>query len=220
MLLQGLLDPLVATAEALIGAFPPTLPIEEEMAIRGAVVRRRREFAAGRSCARAAMQRFGLQGAPVPMGADRAPVWPDGVVGSISHCETRCVAAVALKADGIRAIGVDIEAAAPLEEDLALEICTELERSWLASQAESERGHLLRAIFSAKECTYKCQYPITGQLIGFDALGIDLDIENGTFTASFQKDVLPYRMGDQLCGRIRIADSHIVTAMSVGVHEA
>jgi 4'-phosphopantetheinyl transferase EntD len=41
------------------------------------------------------MDALGLPERPIPMGRDRAPVWPEGVVGSISHSDAFCLAAVA-----------------------------------------------------------------------------------------------------------------------------
>ena len=57
-----------------------------------AVPQRRREFFAGRLAAHRAMEALGHLPEPVPMGQDRAPVWPQGLVGSISHGAGACAA--------------------------------------------------------------------------------------------------------------------------------
>lgn len=215
MLFDGLLDARIAVAESSIGSATFVLMPEEAVAMRGAVLSRHNEFAAGRHCARVAMAQLGRHGLAVPMGGDRAPIWPNGLVGSISHCGSSCAAAVARAADGFAAIGIDIEAARPLDIDLAEEICTGGEREWLAAMPEAERGLLLAAIFSAKEATYKCQYALTGKLIDFQALSIEFDLEDSRFQARFEIDVLPYKVGDALPGAIRFGAEHITTAVVV-----
>ena len=46
------------------------------------------DFATGRYCAMKALEQFGIQDAIIPIGEDRAPIWPEGIVGSISHCDS------------------------------------------------------------------------------------------------------------------------------------
>ena len=56
-------------------------------------------------------------------GTDRAPLWPAGAVGSISHTDDYCVVVVGHSVEH-RSLGVDAEPAAPLEEHVWTEICT------------------------------------------------------------------------------------------------
>src|SRR5207302_6761936 len=81
------------------------------------VERRRREFAVGRACARRALRAFGIVGVAISTGVQREPVWPQGVVGSITHCTGYCAAAVAL-GDHVTAIGIDAEVNAALPAEL------------------------------------------------------------------------------------------------------
>lgn len=215
MLLEGLFAAGIRTSESMIAGQGAALHPEEAAAVAGAVANRRHEFSAGRACARNAMERLGLPALALPMGSDRAPVWPQGLVGTISHDRTHCAAAVALRSDGFLALGLDIEEAEPVEERLADDICTAGERDWLARQPAGHRGLLLKAIFSAKECAYKCQYPLSGTLLDFQDLSLDLDMAGERFTAQFLKDALPFGCGDRLAGRIRLSHGHIVSAMSI-----
>ena len=61
--------------------------VEEEMNLmKGAAECRRREFAAARGLAHEAMRRLGMPLRPVLRAGDgRAPRWPAGVVGALSH---------------------------------------------------------------------------------------------------------------------------------------
>lgn len=149
---------------------------EEAAAVARAVPKRRTEFAAGRSAARAAMAEIGFAPAAIPQGRDRAPIWPVGLSGSIAHCDTCCVSVVALQ-EHYAVLGVDVEPATPLAPDLVAVICTPAERAWLAG--ESDPGLASKMIFSAKEAVYKAQYPLTGKVIGFDA--VTLDMTDDTF---------------------------------------
>ena len=215
MLFNGLLDPPVCVRESEANGLRSMLFPEEMAAIANAVEKRQREFAGGRACAREAFAALGLPPMAIPSGADRAPIWPKGVVGSISHSSTWCVAAVALQSDGIRSIGVDIEELEPLEEAFAADICVDFERRWLDRQPSDQRGLLLKALFSAKECAYKCQYPLTKTFLGYDAMRIELNVDAESFSAYFEVDAYPFEVGYRLDGRIRFAGDHIASAMTL-----
>ena len=85
---------------------------QEAVAVDRAVPRRRAEFAAGRRCARAALARIGIPPAPLLRGEDREPLWPDGAVGSITHCAGYVAAAVAAT-EVMLSVGIDAEVHAP-----------------------------------------------------------------------------------------------------------
>lgn len=190
-------------------AFP-----QEAAIVARATPARRREFLAGRAALHAAMGQLGLPARAVECGPDRAPVWPDDLVGSLSHNATICIAAMARSRD-LRSLGVDVEDHAPLDPGLIPEICTLAERAWLAIQPEAERGILARLIFSAKECAYKCQYPVSGALFGFDALEITPDPDTGQFEATFLGDVPGFVAGACLHGRFVMTGGLIVTAIAL-----
>lgn len=178
---------------------------DEADSLSASVAKRRREFSAGRSAVRQAMTDLGYATLPVLQGADRAPIWPDSLTGSISHCKTACLGVVG----SVRALGVDIEEAKPLEANLIPIICTPRERDWVAGQDPL----MLRLVFSAKECAYKAQYTISRTLFGFDTL--ELTIDGSSFTACFLRDVAPFQTGDTLTGRYAMDRDHIITAMTL-----
>lgn len=156
------------------GLFP-----QEVSTIARAVPKRRREFAAGRRAARAAMAELGLPPEPILRGKQREPLWPEGIAGSIAHCDTLCIAAVSR---AHRSLGLDIEPATPLAADLEDVVCTPAERAWLDTQPAATRGLHAKQIFSAKEAVYKAQYPLTGRMIGFEE--VDITFAGAEFSAS------------------------------------
>ncbi|WP_258609692.1 4'-phosphopantetheinyl transferase family protein [Mesorhizobium sp. AR10] len=213
----GLLDPAVRFRSCAIASVEPgsVHPAEAACLPATAVESRRREFAAGRACAAEAMKALGLPLEPIGTATDRSPVWPEGIVGSISHSGSIAGASVALRSSGIRAIGLDIEELLPLDEELYPEICVEEERAWLATRPPSERGLLAKAIFCAKEASYKCQYSLSRQILEFAALRVELDLPQHRFSAYFLEEVAPFAVRDRLVGRIWISAGHIVAALAV-----
>jgi len=193
-----------------------TLWPEEEAAIARAVPKRVLEFTAGRTAARAAMAQLGHDPHPIPMAPDRAPVWPVTLIGSIAHCDSACIAAVA-PADQFRAVGIDIEAATPLDPELWGTILTPAERTWLDTHPPGQRGLLTKAIFCAKESVYKAQYPLTGQLIGFEAVEITIPAPLKTFSASFPHPVGLIPKGLELTGQFAQLQDMLISCLTIGV---
>lgn len=214
---QNLFGPGVAVAAADPRA-PATGLLPEEAPPAGRMIdKRHREFAAGRRAARAAMAALGLPPAAIPMGPDRAPVWPGGVTGSISHTDTHCLAAVtrtdATRAGDVKSLGLDLEPDMALEPELWPEICTSAELDWLDTRPAPERGRLARLIFSAKECVYKAQYPLTGMMLGFDAFGIAPDLAAGTFTATAMQPLPPLSARARFNGRQTVLRDVLATVV-------
>jgi 4'-phosphopantetheinyl transferase EntD len=193
------------------GAHAAPLP-EEQPAIASAGPKRQAEFVAGRAAIRQAMQTLGTAPCGVPAGPDRAPIWPIGLVGSLSHCDTACVAAMG-RSQRLRAIGVDIEECIGLPPDLIPTVCSLAERAWLSTQPEDRRPHLARLIFCAKQCGYKCQYPVTRIPLDFDGFEITPDLDTGQFEATFTRDVGCFTAGTCLPGRFAITDGVIACGM-------
>ena len=145
---------------------------QEASAITGAARKRRREFAAGRACARLALRRFGIAGFSLLNDADGVPVWPSGVVGSLAHCEGCCAAALS-SAPRIRSLGLDVEPAVPLPVEVRQIICTQREADWIARQSPCASGNWHKILFCAKESAFKAVFSLTRQIIDF----WDLEIE-------------------------------------------
>ena len=163
-LFQGLLGPKVETEEVDPHSVQGGLLRAEQEEVAGAAQTRIEQFTAGRVCSRIALGRLGVATTtPVLRGEDRAPIWPPGFVGSISHTDTWCAAAVA-RVEDVRAIGIDLELATPLKESLWRRVCTPKERDWLHELPAP--GLTGKVVFSAKESVYKCQYPITSKFLG------------------------------------------------------
>lgn len=156
---------------------------EEETAIARAVEKRRAEFATGRACARRALERLGLRAEPIPTGERGEPLWPAGVVGSITHCDGYRACAVAHAGDLVT-IGVDAELHAPLPQGLIGDIARPEELPRLGELSRTEPGiHWDRLLFSAKESVYKAWFPLAEAWLGFEDATLTIDADAGTFSA-------------------------------------
>jgi 4'-phosphopantetheinyl transferase EntD len=218
--IESLLPPGAIAAEAL--ADPPEaalFPEEEELLAR-AVEKRRLEFTTVRHCARIAFARLGLPPAPILPGAFGAPQWPDGVVGSMTHCAGYRAAVVARSADMIT-IGVDAEPHEALPPDVLEAVTRPEERVRLGRLAQVRPAvHWDRLIFSAKESVYKSWFPLTGRWLDFDQASVAFDPADGE-QGSFEARLLvpgPVVRGERLSGfsgRWLVRGGLLLTAIAV-----
>jgi len=190
---------------------------EEEPFVARAVDKRRREFTAGRWCARQALVRLGRPVVPIPSSPDRQPQWPPGVVGSITHCAGYRAAALAHDRD-LHTIGIDAEPHGPLPDGVLRAVALPDEQDRLARLSADEPGvHWDRLLFSAKESVFKAWYPLARRWLGFEDADLVLDPASDRFTARILipgPDVAgqPLRGFD---GRWLVRDGLVVTAVTL-----
>lgn len=177
----------------------------ESVAIANAVPKRRAEFAAGRRAARQALADIGHGGADLPVGPDRAPVWPHGTTGSITHDGGWALAAVADTAR-VTSVGIDLTEAAPLPEGVREQVLRHEEEAALDELSA-------RAVFSAKETIYKTLAPSVGQVFGFAAAVVCPDLERGTFEARLVHPLGPYAAGASWQGVLVVQGGRLVTGL-------
>lgn len=172
----------------------PRLLVEEQAAVARALPKRQAEFATGRVLARRQLQRIGFDPLPLLVGPDRMPLWPHGAVGSISHSSDLCAVAVA-STDRILALGIDIEVAEPLEQELWALVGTDDELAHMAAElTTSNPGLAAKALFSVKEAAFKCWYPEGKALLEFtDAVVFRKSKVHGSLGISVRDE--PYIQG-------------------------
>lgn len=166
-MIEAILPEGVHAAEDFGGVHGGALFPEEEAFIAAAAPKRRDEFGAVRGCARRALARLGHAPVAVLPGPGGAPVWPEGVVGSMTHCAGYRAAVVADRSH-LSSIGIDAEPDEPLPDDVLRIIARpkEIERFRAAESVRSVNGD--RLLFSAKESVYKAWYPLTQRWLDFD----------------------------------------------------
>lgn len=171
---------------------PPLFPPEAKM-LGNVALRRRREFAWGRHHAHEALRPLGFTPVPILSRSDRAPLWPPGVVGSISHSSFDC-GAVAGHSRNVLAVGLDIEDEEPLGADLLPIICTcaELQRREWSSNRFGPK-----LIFVIKEAVYKSYSPETGEFLDFQDVSVRAGDQSGVFEAEIINPEKPTSFGSR-----------------------
>lgn len=130
---------------------------------------RRREFLAGRECARAALEAIGYQRVPILPDPSGVPVWPEGALASISHSKGLC-AAIAAKCGGYRILGLDLEKTNRLSPGAIQRTVHPHEEDYVGD--DQKRASL---IFSAKEAFFKAQFPLWRTHANFHDLELAVD---------------------------------------------
>ncbi|WP_433656669.1 4'-phosphopantetheinyl transferase Npt [Nocardia sp. CA-128927] len=219
-MIENILPSGVASAELL--EYPEdlkALPAEEHL-IAKAVEKRRRDFIGARHCARLALAELGEPPVAIGKGERGAPIWPRGIVGSMTHCDGYRAAALAHKMR-FRSIGIDAEPHAALPDGVLDSVSLPPEREWLNTTYSGL--HLDRLVFCAKEATFKAWWPLTARWLGFEEAHITFEIQDSTEDSghgTFHSELLvPGQTNDggvpliSFDGRWLIADGFILTAI-------
>jgi 4'-phosphopantetheinyl transferase EntD len=215
--LAEIMPPEVATDEVFGDVLDIVLFPEEEAVLGRAVDKRRREFTTARACARAGLARLGLPPIPIVPGLRGAPQWPEGIVGSITHCAGYRASAIA-RAEDILTLGLDAEPDDGLPEGVLDAITTADERAALGTFASAARSPSWgRLLFSAKESVYKAWFPLTRRWLDFEDAVITINPADGTFDVRLlvEGPVLDGRRLTGFTGRWLARDGLVLTAIAV-----
>ncbi|CAN5496096.1 4'-phosphopantetheinyl transferase [soil metagenome] len=219
-LIGAVLPETVASAE-LYHDPPDVVPLpEEEPLIAKSVAKRRNEFVTVRYCARLALADIGVGPVPILKGDKGEPCWPDGVVGSLTHCEGYRGAVVARR-EQVRSVGIDAEPHGVLPKGVLDAISLPDERHALGTLPG--QLHWDRILFCAKEATYKAWFPLTHRWLGFEDAHITFTIDGTGADAgvrgSFESKILIDPAAEHgaplstLAGRWSMADGLVLTAI-------
>ncbi|MEU0397765.1 4'-phosphopantetheinyl transferase superfamily protein [Streptomyces sp. NPDC006208] len=207
----------VAASEAFRDPLGAVLFPSERRLIEKAVDSRKREFTTARLCARKALGMLGLPPRPILPNDHGAPQWPEGVVGSITHCAGYRAAALARTTD-VMLLGIDAEPNLPLPKGILESIALpEEQRRVRRMRRVAPEVHWDRLLFGMKECVYKSWYPYTGQRLEFEDADISFDAGVATFTAQLRLPHDPPRRPstDRLEGRWLAHKGLLITAISL-----
>ncbi|WP_322419340.1 4'-phosphopantetheinyl transferase family protein [Mesorhizobium huakuii] len=145
----------------------------------------RRASGAARWIAHRLLADIGIGDLAIPRAPSGAPVWPDGTIGSLAHDDDMAVAAVA-PVGGIVSLGIDVEPAEPLPDDIFAIVATGADRTGAADPRLAGR-----ILFAAKEAVYKAAFPLDRQVLGYEDIAVDLDAGRAT-TKTGRKVSLAY----------------------------
>lgn len=218
----GLFPPKVSVAVASEPMFELPLLAGEPELIEDAVAKRRREFVGGRNAARAALSGLGFAPAPILRRNARAPAWPQGAVGSITHCGD-FVCAVAARSSDFMSLGIDAETAQRMEPALAQLVCREDEFAHFAELAAVDGIGWATIAFSAKEAVHKCLFPLLGSVPDFLDVSLRFAIDVSRRSGQFHVDPgSSYTEPEarRLTGRWRATETMIISASYIGKFDA
>ena len=199
------LAPMGAVLEvAMIDLHSDELLPEERQLVESWAPHRQREFASGRTCARRALDSLVVGVASLLPDSDGIPHWPEGVIGSISHCRGVAMATVANSAD-CRLLGLDLEKINRLSSGAINKVLHPLEESFASS--DQLKASIL---FSLKEAFYKAQFPKWRAVGNFRDLALEVDLANGVakiieMDSRFKPELLHLRF------RFRVVDDYVVS---------
>ena len=211
----------IAGAQLISTHFDPTQLTEDDFVrcciapVRG-VAKRQAEYLAGRLCAREALRRVTGQASVPAVGEDRAPQWPRGVVGSITHGDNWAAALVASE-DRWRALGLDVERLLPAERAQRLqgEILTPAELQRLQDLDENARALRISLSFSIKESLFKALYPLTLTRFYFHDAEL-LEMDHDSVRLRLLIDLHPdWRTGTELDGQFVLLDNKVLSRVAV-----
>ena len=183
-MVTGLFPVAVSASAHWAGDHSDALYAEESLLTDRMVSQRLADFSTGRFCAREALADLGEPAQPIPVGADRQPVWPQGFRGSISHSQG-LVLAVVTRSPECLGIGIDAEVDTVLEPAVLQMVVTPQERARYGV-AMRDLGCLL---FSIKESVFKACFPLTRQWIDFQDANVLLAPDNLSYTVTLGADV-------------------------------
>jgi len=125
---------------------------------------------------------------PIQKSEQGAPIWPEGVIGSITHTEN-FIGAVVESSEKLRGIGIDTEKILGPQSVVMVEslVATEEEKRKSLSFDPFEYFTL---IYSAKESIFKCLNPIIQKYIEFHDVTIEnVCFDSQVFTFKLLKDL-------------------------------
>lgn len=139
---------------------------------------------------------MGRDEAAIAKAQDGAPLWPAGLIGSITHTEAYAAALVARAAD-FAGLGVDAERLGGVTADLWPRLFTADERDYLVRQSNPAPAATI--LFSAKEACHKA-----GQQRGLHFQDLQVALGVHRFTAG--------RAEERFEGRYAVAGGLVLTA--------
>jgi enterobactin synthetase component D len=196
----------------------------------GFAAKRANDFVAGRACALAALARHNKEvntsASVLGRGAGGEPIWPTGVVGSISHTHQYAVAVLASK-QSVVSVGVDVEMRRVLSARAQRRVCTVGEQERIATLAPAEQALHALILFSAKESIYKCLYQAVALRPGFADAALCLEALSappapswGRIAVSFLGGVAAGIERQRLQGCYAVFDQYVATFMVLSAPEA
>lgn len=140
--------------------------------LKNAITKRQVEFLAGRYIAHKALRELRIDISHILSNENRAPLWPEGVIASISHANSVAVCAASLSCHN-NYLGVDFENwVSPRNAKKIKRIIIDPHEENLLRRLDISFEAALTIAFSAKESFFKALYNHVGKHFYFEAAKI------------------------------------------------
>ncbi|MFK7913927.1 MAG: 4'-phosphopantetheinyl transferase [Pseudomonadales bacterium] len=220
-----------------VADYVASLDPAERDSVSAAVAKRQREFSTGRRFARQLMAALGLPASRVLVAPDRAPQWPEPMLGSISHSDQLAwVVGTVRGRSRVRSLGADIERLRRLQPELNSKLFTVSELRRLRQLAADPAQPLLSGLalddtegrcqqlatlwFSAKEAVYKATAPIAGAFIGFQEVELLPAVDGLGFSMRYLGHHGASAIMEQGTGYLGIRDDHALALYTISRSDA
>lgn len=181
----------------------------ERDSLRTARDYRKREFVAGRDCARDALKQLGFPARPILSDSDGLPMWPKGAVACISHSKGYCATIAGMRTN-YRTLGFDLEKTNRLSPAAVTRTVHPDEQSFV--QSNQKKASL---IFCAKEAFFKAQYPLWFTHANFHDLVLDVNEADGCLHVASISERFPDELraiAPKLQFRFRFVEDFVLVA--------
>lgn len=137
----------------------PSLSLSEQTSIGKVNSFRLQEFAIGRMHARKALEQMGIFNSEIPKDMQTgAPIWPESVVGSITHSHNANkshVAAIVANASHFSCLGIDTEWIDNFHPSIWSQFLTNQEVRMIQNVSDKERNAYVCKLWALKEAAIK-----------------------------------------------------------------
>ncbi|MCY7295380.1 4'-phosphopantetheinyl transferase family protein [Alteromonas sp. a30] len=164
--------------------------------VKKSVVKRRSEFLAGRYCAQKALEELELDSPIIRIGQHREPIWPQGIMGAISHT-TGLATAIVSNDPNVTGLGIDVELTVePDTMDKIGKHIMPLENLDILHTKALLPQEVFTLIFSVKESFYKAAYPRVQRFFDFKAVNVvEFDVNERRIT---------FKIAEKLCDTLQV----------------
>ncbi|MDN6857355.1 4'-phosphopantetheinyl transferase superfamily protein [Pseudomonas sp. CAN2814] len=188
--------------------------VEPPANIQRSVAKRQAEYLAGRLCAREALLAAGGPAQVPGTDEERAPVWPAGFCGSITHGDGWAAAIVAHNSEW-RSLGLDVEnrLETARAERLAAEILTPDELARLDPQQAALQVTLT---FSLKESLFKALFPLVRKRFYFEHAELLSWSAGGHVQLRLLTDLSEeWHHGKEVAGQFSLFDGRLLSLVAI-----
>lgn len=192
-----------------------SLSLEEQSILEQSLSETNRiKFRLGRVAAKLALAKIGVKSG-VLRDKDGAPIWPQDVVGSISHCKEFGVACVGKSAEFLT-VGIDIEdTSRSFKYPITSRIATQSEQLWCKSNSRYETGKAI-SLFAAKEALYKALAPLVKRYFGFHAAELLWLPESSSFQVTLLESLSPeFHAGFKCQAQIHFSNPYVIAWVAI-----